>query len=260
MNIAIFQQDVLLGDVKKNRENVTKWIDKVGQDKQIDSVFLPELWSSGYAFQDLKRIADEAEETNAIFAEKAKQYKLHIFGGSIVTNRENKYYNTAHIFNKEGALVHKYDKTHLVPMLDEPAYFQQGEHAPYTFTLDNINFGLIVCYDLRFPELARMLTLQGAEVLVVPAAWPKARTSVWLHLLQARAIENQVYVVGINRVGGDDQTEYGGHSVIIDPRGDILSEAKGSEATITAQLKREDVYRIREEVPSLKNRRPELYE
>ncbi len=259
MKVALYQGDIELGDVKKNSERVTAWMEQLSKEKSVNCVILPELWSSGYAYDQLEQIASQEKQTKALLVELANTYKVHIIGGSIVTKRENKFYNTALVYNKEGALVNQYDKVHLVPMLNEPDFFAAGQEPPRLFTLDGLTIGIMICYDLRFPELARKLTLAGADVLVIPAEWPKARTAVWRTLLQARAIENQVYVIGVNRIGSDTQTAYGGHSVVIRPSGDVVEEATEDKGTIIAALKKKEVEQIREDIPLLKDRKPGLY-
>ncbi len=123
MKVALYQGDIELGDVKKNSERVTAWMEQLSKEKSVNCVILPELWSSGYAYDQLEQIASQEKQTKALLVELANTYKVHIIGGSIVTKRENKFYNTALVYNKEGALVNQYDKVHLVPMLNEPDFF-----------------------------------------------------------------------------------------------------------------------------------------
>src|SRR5699024_1590840 len=122
---------------------------------------------------------------------------------------------------------------HLVPMLDEPDYLTGGALAARVFEIDGVKMGLITCYDLRFPELARQLALEGAQVLHIVAEWPAPRKTHWRTLQIARAIENQMVVVSCNRIGSYDGQTFCGGSMIVDPWGDVRQEgSKDEEETI----------------------------
>ncbi|MHC4422381.1 MAG: nitrilase-related carbon-nitrogen hydrolase, partial [Planctomycetota bacterium] len=116
----------------------------------------------------------------------------------------------------------------------------------------------LICYDLRFPELWRVAAVSGAEVFTIGASWPEPRQAHWRALLIARAIENQAYVVAVNRVGRDPSHRYAGGSMIIGPGGDIIAEAGPAPAVLTADLDLEALRRWREEFPALRDVRPEL--
>src|SRR5699024_8276589 len=167
---------------------------------------------------------------------------------------------TSLVFDRNGELVYEYDKIHLVPMLDEHDYLTGGTKKTRVFELDGIKMGLIICYDLRFPELARQLALDGAEVLHIVAQWPIARKDHWKHLQIARAIENQLFVVSSNTVRSNETTTFAGESLVIDPWGETV--AKGSadkEETIQATLEMASVARIRKDVPIFRSRVPGMY-
>ena len=119
--------------------------------------------------------------------------------------------------------------------------------------------GLMICYDLRFPELARTLALSGARILIVPAQWPKARAMHWQTLLRARAIENQVFIIGANRTGSDEDLSFPGLSAIIDPWGQVLAEAKDKDGIILAELDMNRVTQAREQIPVMTDRRNDIY-
>ena len=117
----------------------------------------------------------------------------------------------------------------------------------------------LVCYDLRFPEVFRHAVAMGANLLAVIACWPQPRESHWVALLKARAIENQAYVVGVNRTGKDPGHAYSGLSMIVDPQGEVLADAGGAEGTISAELSRESLENWRRDFPALADIRPEAY-
>ncbi|MGH7792749.1 MAG: nitrilase-related carbon-nitrogen hydrolase, partial [Thermodesulfobacteriota bacterium] len=146
----------------------------------------------------------------------------------------------------------------LFSMAGENTYFKSGgERLVVDTPLGKL--GVIICYDLRFPELARGLALNGAEMLVVPAQWPKARLNHWRTLAIARAIENQSFVIACNRTGRDTKEEYPGHSLIIDPWGDVLAEGEEEEGFIIAEIDLERVNVVRRTMRCFDDRRPEVY-
>lgn len=117
----------------------------------------------------------------------------------------------------------------------------------------------MICYDLRFPELARSLALDGAHIVFVPAEWPHPRLNHWRALLQARAIENQMFIVAVNRVGKGGNHTFCGHSMVVDPWGSILAEMKEEEASLTVDIDLEEVDRVRRKIPVFKDRIPDCY-
>jgi predicted amidohydrolase len=126
--------------------------------------------------------------------------------------------------------------------------------------MGGFKWGLMICYDLRFPELSRTLALQGAEVLAVCSAWPLSRISQWEALLRARAIENQAYVIGANRTGRDRAFTFGGTSLIIDPLGNVVSQGRpGAEELLTADIENAAIESARKAIPVFEHRRPDLY-
>lgn len=261
MKISLFQMELFAGSPQKNRDKVERWVEKQVDENNPDVVLLPEMWTTSYVLEELDDISDQLlEPTSTFLGGLAKKHDINIVGGSVANKVDGKIYNTSLVFNRKGELVYEYSKIHLVPMLNEPLYLEGGKNKVEIFELDGVKMGLIICYDLRFPELSRKLALDGAQVLFVPAEWPKPRTNHWVTLLTARAIENQMYVVASNNVGSLDEVVYTGSSLIVDPWGEII--AKGSEEkeeTLTAEINGERVEEVRNEVPIFSSRVPELY-
>lgn len=261
MKTAVYQMELVPGSPEKNREKVERWVEIQVKEDKPDIIVLPEMWTTSYVLDQLEAIADDAAEpTRSFLSDLAKKHQINIVGGSIANKVNGKIYNTSLIFNRNGELVYQYSKIHLVPMLNEPAYLTGGEEKVQTFELDGVQMGVIICYDLRFPELSRKLALEGAQVLFVVAEWPKPRTNHWVSLQVARAIENQMYVISSNNVGTLDGVEYTGASLIVDPWGDVL--AKGSEnqeETLKESLNPDRVIEVRENVPVFSSRVPDLY-
>lgn len=259
---AIYQMDVESANPEANRDKVQHWIGEVVKGDKPDTVVLPEMWNTGYALAELEQTADHnAEPTASFLSQLAEKYHINIIGGSIGNNRSGHFYNTSLVFNREGELVYDYDKIHLVPMLNEHDYLTGGTKKARVFELDGIKMGLIICYDLRFPELARQLALDGAEVLHIVAQWPIARKNHWKHLQIARAIENQFYVISSNTVRANETTTFAGESMFIDPWGEIMAKGgSDKEETVRAELQMDMVPKIRKDVPIFSSRVPEMYE
>lgn len=262
MNIKSFQFQIVDGNVEKNISKV-KSLFKETDLSVTDIVVLPEMWTSGY---DLENIEDYAEDNLQSITETiqslAETYKVNIVAGSV----PNEYgadgvYNTAFIVNKDGECIYEYSKMHLVPMLNEPDYLKSGEKGVETFELESEKMGVLICYDLRFPEIFRDLSLSGAKVIYVVAEWPIERTDHWVTLLKARAIENQCYIVSSNTIGSQSNgTTFAGRSSIINPFGEVLAEADSdNETVISADLDLDDIDRIRKDIPIFKSRRKDLY-
>lgn len=261
MKIAIYQMDIIAGNPEQNRNKVSQWFKDVCTQEKPDVVVLPEMWTTAYTLPELNDYSDVKCEPSAAFLKNlAKQYKVNIIGGSVANKKDGKFYNTAFVVNRDGQLVHQYDKIHLVPMLNEDRYLEGGKNKVQSFSLDGIKMGVIICYDLRFPELARKLALDGVQVLYIVAEWPSPRIDHWKTLQRARAIENQMFVVSSNRVGHYDGVEFGGSSMVVDPWGNVVKlGSEDQEETIVSDLSIKLVDSMRKEVPIFSSRRPDLY-
>ncbi|MEC2073360.1 carbon-nitrogen family hydrolase [Alkalihalophilus marmarensis] len=261
MKIAVYQMDIIPGKPEHNRKKVANWVESVCKEDQPDTVVLPEMWTTAYTLDDLEDLAEDTSETTIhLLKELAVRFQINIVGGSFATKEDGKIYNRAVVINRAGELIYQYDKMHLVPMLNEHLYLEGGKSSAGIFELDGQKMGLIICYDLRFPELMRGLALQGAQAVFVLAEWPEARSNHWKVLQQARAIENQMYIISSNRVGEYDGVEFCGHSMIVDPWGDFIHIAsQNKEETIVASLTIEKVKEVRENVPVFKSRTPQYY-
>ncbi|PTM56598.1 carbon-nitrogen family hydrolase [Desmospora activa] len=261
MKYAVYQMDIVAGNPEKNRKKVKTWLETVVTTEKPDIVVLPEMWTTAYTLSQLEEVADcDGELTVSFLQQIAKDYCIHIIGGSVANQKEGGFYNSALVIDQNGTLVYQYDKIHLVPMLDEPRYLTGGKQKAEVFELNGVKMGLIICYDLRFPELARKLALEGAQVLHVVAEWPSARKNHWKTLQLARAIENQLFVVSSNRIGHYDGVDFAGTSMIIDPWGNVIKTgSEDREETLVAEIPLEQVAQIRKDVPVFASRVPELY-
>jgi predicted amidohydrolase len=218
---------------------------------------LPEMWSTGFMNHDLDRLAETTPDILDAMSRLAKEAQTIIIG-SLPEKIEKKIFNTAYLINEKGTIPATYQKIHLFSRTGEDRWFYGGRKGIVCPTSVG-SIGLLICYDLRFPELCRSLTLQGAQILVVMAQWPAARVAHWKTLLAARAIENQVFVLAANRCGEDHPLIYAGSSRIVSPSGAVLASAGKRAASITADLNFSLFDQFRETIPCLKERVPEAY-
>ena len=257
MKISCIQMDMRLGEVDCNFAHAQALIRSAAEAEHPDVVVLPETWNTGYFPADLASTADkDGARTKEVFSALARELNVNIVCGSVANRKADGFYNTAYVFDRTGAVIAEYDKTHLFTYAREHEYFRPGDHT-CRFTLDGKSCGLIICYDLRFPELTRSMTLEGVDLLFVVAQWPAKRTSHIVTLARARAIENQMFLALCNSAASD--TACGGHSAIIDPWGEYLAQAGDSEATITSELDFSVIEGIRSSINVFRDRRPELY-
>ncbi|MFS0635311.1 carbon-nitrogen family hydrolase [Mesobacillus foraminis] len=258
MKIACVQMDVAFGEPEQNFAKAEEFIKEAAKYK-ADTIVLPEMWNTGYALDQLGRLADgNGERTKMLLKRLAKNLKVNIIGGSVSTKKEAGFYNTMFVADRNGDIAAEYDKAHLFKLMDEHHFMNAGSKANL-FKLDDIVCGGLICYDLRFPEWARLHTLNGAKIMFIVAEWPEKRVDHWQLLLQARAIENQCYVVAVNRVGSDPNNEFNGHSMVIAPWGERLLSGESREGIFYAELDLDEVDKVRKTIPVFQDRRTDLY-
>lgn len=222
---GFLQFDVKSGNIDSNLSSVEKGLAKIAAVNTRISpgiIVLPELWATGFAYENLPQLSGKTPDLLENLQALSTKYNVTI-AGSLPEFSWDSYYNTLFITNSKG-IAGSYRKQRLFSPMGEDAFFTAGtDHLPIQTDLGPI--GALVCYDLRFPELLRNQATLGARLVVVPAQWPAARVNHWRILLQARAIENQMFVIAANRCGTTDDTTFGGHSMIVAPDGSILLEA-----------------------------------
>lgn len=252
---AAIQFNIRQGDVDANLGYVRDAISRVAA-QGVNLALLPEMWSSGFAYRDLNELAKRTEAILAELMELSARYKMVIIGSMPEPNGD-KVFNTIYIADN-GTLAGFYRKIHLFSLLGEDRAFSGGDSWLLADTSIG-KVGVIICYDLRFPELSRRLAVEGAKIICVPAQWPKPRQEHWRTLLRARAIENQLFVVACNTCGMVGKLDFFGMSMIIDPKGELLAEAGENEGEIIAQLDMQSMIDWRAQIPCFKDRRPEIY-
>lgn len=266
-----FKIGVIQLDSQDNKEENLRFIEKLiteAVEQGCKVVAMPE--NSNYVGLEAAKFAEEIPggETFKLLSELAKNNKIWIHSGSIYETRgESVPYNTSFIVNPEGELVTKYNKVHPFdvkikdgPDVRESDRIQRGENIVTVDTKEFGVWGLSICYDMRFPELYRLMTLEGANILFVPADFTmNTGKDHWEVLLRARAIENGCYVVAPGQIGIKPRFQAYGKSIIIDPWGNVISKASDIPCLITAQIDLDYVEKIRNQIGTLSNRRTDLY-
>ena len=194
MRLSVIQMDMRLGESAYNFAHAEALLRRAAAEG-ADTALLPETWNTGFFPADhLSERSDRGgEAVKALCAPLARELNMNIVAGSVSDRRGGRVYNTAYVFDRQGACLAAYDKTHLFTPMGEHEHYAAGDHLT-TFSLDGHKCGLLICYDLRFPELFRTLALQGVELLLLPAQWSAARRYHWETLTAARAIENQFFL------------------------------------------------------------------
>ncbi len=258
MKVTCLQIDIDFGNPIANKQRVQAEITKA-MENSPDVVVLPELWTTGYDLPRLDEIADvNGADSQEFLSQLANEHRVNIVGGSIAQKTASGVTNTMYVFNRYGELTGEYSKAHLFQLMDEHLFLQAGNSKGH-FTIEGAPSAGLICYDIRFPEWVRAHTTASAEVVFVVAEWPLARLDHWRTLLRSRAIENQCYIVACNRAGHDPKNEFAGHSLIIDPWGEILAEADKHPTQLTATLDLSKVSQVRKQIPIFEDRRTDLY-
>lgn len=263
MKIALAQFEVQRGAVAANLKVIGELISQaVAQGAQV--VFLPEMCTTGFDWARNRELLSQAAEHREQIAKLAVEFDVGICGSFLEKTELGRAANTLYYFERTGAVAAQYRKVHLFTLFGEEKHVQAGE-VIVTANTELGRIGGSVCYDLRFPELFRKCTLDGTVVQVLPAAFPHPRLAHWRTLIQARAIENQCYFIATNQCGieGHGSTVgdiyYFGHSMVVDPWGEILLEAGESEGVYLTDIDISLVAKVRDRLTALNDRRPELY-
>ncbi|MCY4020716.1 MAG: carbon-nitrogen family hydrolase [Chloroflexi bacterium] len=258
ITVSLGQMNIELGDVDKNFERAEQLIEGAAQSAS-DLVLLPELWTTGYDLENALTYADDLHAGSfARLSALAEEYRIAIYG-SALERANGAAMNCAALHAADGRLAGAYRKIHLFRLFDEHLWLGEGA-SPTALGMPWGVTGLSICYDLRFPELFRRYAVADeAKLILLCAEWPLARVGHWRALLKARAIENQCYVAATNACGETGGTAFGGHSMLIDPWGEVLIEGGEDEELLTAEIDLDEVNRVRMKIPVFEDRRPDAY-
>ncbi len=249
MNIICCQLDIIWENKPANHAKVKALIEASAPSER-SLIILPEMFATGFSM-NVDGITDShSGATQDFLAELAISYRLYVMGGVVTSASDGKGRNECVVYSPEGAEVARYCKMHPFTLGGEAKYYEPGD-SPRLFACEEFEVAPFICYDLRFPEVFRSAVKRRATLITVIANWPATREQHWVTLLQARAIENQVYIAGVNRCGTDPELRYMGRSMIIDPRGQILVEAGAVEGTISAGLDLQALRDYRASFPAL---------
>jgi len=250
MKIASIQLNIIWEDKLANFKRAERFVEQAKEDG-CDLVVLPEMFNTGFSM-NVDLIAEPANsETSKFLCEIAKKYQINLIAG-FVEKTDDKNENTALFINREGQIKTRYVKNYPYSCAGEDKVYSSGDQQ-VIFELENHPASIFICYDLRFPELFRKVA-KKIEIIFVIASWPKARQMHWEVLLKARAIENQCFVVGINRIGKDgNNLEYGGGSHVYSPSGEDLSRGDENQEYIVTEIDLNETKKIRQQLPFLQD-------
>ncbi len=247
VRLLAIQMGAVIADLEANIEKVECLLEKELIRYAADFVFLPEVWTSGWDCPSFEECAEDINNSESIkmLQRIAKKYCVNIIGGSIILKGMT---NSCPVINRQGELVCTYDKNHLFSYYgcEEGKFITRGKN-PVMVELDGVKLGLTICYDIRFPEIYRAYRKAGADILVNMAAWGASKKIPWDSMTTSRAVENQSYFVALTQTGVlKDGTGNLGHSMILDYKGDVLSEINKIEGGIFAEVNLEEMYEFRD--------------
>ncbi len=255
LSCAAIQFNINLGYIDANLDKATSALQRVAA-RGAQLAVLPEMWSCGYDYRNLKGLAKETPRVLEAVQEECRKLNL-VSVGSLPELDKGTIYNTAYVIDK-GELVGSYRKLHLFSTMREDQFLGAGNHALVAETSLG-RLGIAICYDLRFPELFRKLALEGAEIICIPAEWPKPRQEHWKTLLRARAIENQLFIIAANCCGLQGKLDFFGLSQLISPLGNLLQTAEEAETELVANFDFSEMEKYRAQIKTLVDRRADIY-
>lgn len=254
MRIALGQIDIYWEDKERNREKCEKFICNAKKEN-ADIVVFPEMTLTGVS-QNVEKIGERNLETVEWFKEQSIKYNIYTCFG-YVEKDTLKGKNNLSVISPEGKKICNYTKIHPFSYGREDKFYDAGEDISL-FNIGEDCVSAFICYDLRFPEIFQVVS-KKAKLIIVIANWPQKRREAWITLLKARAIENQCYIVGVNRVGTVKGLHYSGDSMVVDPEGEILASSCEKEELIICDIDTSEVENVRFRFPCKEDRKEELY-
>ena len=251
MKVAAIQHDIAWEQPERTREHVRPMIDKAAADG-ARLIVLSEMFATGFSMQPERIAEDEGGPNEQFLLEAAAEHDAHLIASIAQRGPDGRYRNNAVLARPDGQVI-RYPKIHPFSFAGEHERYTAGTQR-CTVDVEGLRVSMFVCYDLRFADEFWALA-QDTDVYVVPANWPAPRHEHWRTLLRARAIENQAYVVGVNRVGAVQDLPHEGGSAIVDPLGTVLAGDDGGEAVFVAEIDPATVREVRAKFPFLADRR-----
>ena len=268
IKLALCQMNVI-DDKKENLKAASSMIAR-SVSENADFIVLPEMFNCPYSNDKFIEYSETPKNspTLDVISSLACENNVYILAGSIPEKEQDKLYNTSYLFNREGKIIAKHRKMHLFDIdVKDRITFKESDvlTAGDSFTLADTEFGKIgigICYDVRFPELARIMVEKGALILFYPGAFNMTTGPAhWELLFRSRALDNQVFCIGVAPALNRDASYHSyGHSIIANPWGEVIAQAGEKEELIISEINLDEIKKIREELPLLKNKRKDLYE
>jgi predicted amidohydrolase len=256
MQLAGIQLDIRWEDRQANFDAVEALLQK-SPPRRGALVALPALFASGFSMNADRITENEPRTTEQFLCDLARRYDITLVGGLATIGPDGKGRNHAVVADASGRIVSRYQKIHPFAPGREAQHYGGGKEI-VVFRCNGFTVSAFVCYDLRFPEIFRAAVQRGANLMIVIANWPAARIEHWRTLLRARAIENQCYVMGVNRCGNDPFLPYPGRSAIVDYTGRVLAEADESQQLLQAEIELPPLLEYRRGLPFLTDARADL--
>ncbi len=251
MKVHLVQLDSVWEDRPANHAKARQLIAEA-QPEPGSLIILPETFATGFSLNLAITAEPEGGPTEQFLRELAAQHQSCVIGGVVTQTHDGRGMNQSLALAPDGTVLARYTKNYPFSLIGEDQAHAAGTSVS-VFEWQGLRIAPLICYDLRFPELARAAVRAGAEVLVCIAAWPVKRIQHWITLLQARAIENLAYVIGVNRCGSDPQFTYTGRSLVVDPHGVILADAGEQERVVSAHIDPAIIRDWRAQFPALKD-------
>ncbi len=252
MKLALLQMDVAWEARPQNFRKVKRFA-RLAKEEGAELLILPEMFSTGFSMNLNVTVEEPGGETVSFLKQLATELELSVIGGVVLKGAGGLGRNSALVIDSHGRDVGTYTKCHLFSFMEEQRYHEPGS-GPVVFDLNGIPVSIFICYDLRFPEIFRAVA-ERVHLMVVIASWPSARQLHWDLLLPARAVENQCYLAGVNRVGEGGGLTFTGGSAVYDPLGNRIAYGGEQETIIFAQINPAIVEKIRKDMPFLKDKR-----
>ncbi len=252
MNVVAVQYDIVWENPDRNYELVSELVESAPPEPG-DLLILPEMFSTGFSMNTQATLEPgrETDQSAEFMRSLARKFDCDIIGGVVWPdeNSQDQPGNQAVWIQRDGGYLGAYQKICPFSMVGEDQVHKAGHEVP-VFNWNGIQVAMLVCYDLRFPELFREALAKGAEMFVVIANWPERRESHWTRLIECRAIENLAYVVGVNRTGADPNFTYPGRTRMVDPLGDVLADGGAEVSLVRTRIEIEKVRDWRKNFPA----------